>query len=100
MLEFLIWVLAVYGCTTIITQSKLFKNSRDTWHEFMVSRGMDWAADFPTCPMCVGFWAGIAIGISLPLAPNLFLDGCIGSAVCWILHVAFVSLCHGRGLKL
>lgn len=85
-----LWALIVFGLTTIITQSKLFRPVRRLFQEVTGST-------FLQCPMCIGFWAGVGLALVriTPIDSTLwgaFLSGCASSAVCWIGYVVLVRL--------
>jgi len=77
-----VWSLVAFGITTIISISKIFKPVRE-W----VSERNQFISDMIACSMCLGFWVGILLSLTL-YSPtgNFFFDACLSSAVCWILY--------------
>lgn len=78
----------MYGVTLVITGSRIFAPVRTRvfrdWH-------------FVRCPMCVGWWVGLAVGLagygaaawgSWPAVAQAFA----GSGFCWVTHVVLVRL--------
>lgn len=100
MIQFL---LATYGLTLIVTQSKIFRPVRGLF-EGTSNRLLKFFGDMLHCPMCFGFWSGIfwsrfwpAVAISdLPRwetgTLNILAAGCVSSAFCWIVRVALHRL--------
>lgn len=85
-----IWAMAVFGLTTIVTQSKLTRRFRERFQAWTGST-------FFSCPMCVGFWAGVGLALmdTTPIDTTpwgVFLSGCAASGVCWIGYVALSRL--------
>lgn len=88
----LAWALVTYGITLVITGSKVAAPLRRL---FSFSETL---SHFLTCPMCVGFWVGVALtafGLgplsgSLPVAA--ILNGFASSALCWSAHVVLARL--------
>lgn len=87
----IIFFLACYGITNIVTTSHIFEPLRQA----LMKRSPDFFGKLIQCSMCFGFWAGAAVswaglyshklGITLI---NPFMDACASSAVCWILYTA------------
>lgn len=111
--NFIIWSLAVFGTTNIITVSALLKPFRD-WIQFkeiikdetgkitgVTSRKWALPGKLVNCPMCVGFWAGMFWSImEYSPAYNLILestrsnfytqtlfDAFLGSITSWMLYL-------------
>ena len=72
-MEFIIYILAVYGMTYIITKSFLFQSFRDLFikHKYL--------SYLVNCPVCMGFWVALIIYF-LPF--NFILYPLAGSAIC------------------
>lgn len=86
------WALAVFGFTTIVTQSSLLAWVRRLFRRATRSR-------FLECPMCVGFWAGVLSSIlgwtpvALPSSVmTTLVAGFASSGICWIGYVVLVHL--------
>jgi len=73
MLEFIIFLLAAIGLTTILTQSSLFKFLQKRFKLFR-------------CSMCCGLYSGCIIWFlqNLTLDIEIILYGFIGSYVCFL----------------
>ena len=95
LVEFLVFLLACFGVTNIITISRLFARARRKLAEDSV-----WAGHWIRCPMCVGVPVGIAwrltgLGWGPPTLPwpiDLFLAGTVSSGWCWVLYVGLQRL--------
>jgi hypothetical protein len=96
---FLVFTLASYGCTQILTVGSIFKSIRPQHHFFH-------------CAMCIGFWVGIImynvfLFISLFILPKLWLalwTHCVLAPVWYMPSIfllyllgAFVSGCISSG---
>ena len=86
-LDFLRFVIIVYGLTNIVTTSYLFKPIRTRLKSFNTYLG-----EMIKCSMCFGYWAGVLISflgvdpISHPNSIlNLILSGFVGSAIGWLM---------------
>jgi len=89
-----VWVLAVYGTTAIVTESKLFAPLR-AW----TSRRWPWLGTLLGCAMCFGWWCGAGLSCLgwsptagvvpgwWPIWLRAIVDGAAASAVCWGLAV-------------
>ena len=94
-LEFLLFLLACFGVTNILTISRLFAGARRK-----LAEASDWAGHWIRCPMCVGVPVGIAwrlagLGWGVPTLPwpiDLFAAGAISSGWCWALYVVLQKL--------
>jgi hypothetical protein len=89
------WLLIVYGTTLAITGAKVTAPIRR-----LFSRSPE-LARFISCPMCVGFWVGLAVSFALPqICPVqagfwLFVhlaNSFAALAACWIFHVILAKL--------
>jgi hypothetical protein len=97
------WALAVYGTTTIVTESKLFAPLRAG-----VSRRSAFLGTLFSCAMCFGFWVGAAysmLGLSLvagsspawwPIWLRAITDGAAGAGVSWILAMGVGTVNEAR----
>ena len=65
-MNLLTFILACYGATMIVVYGKIFEKIRPTYHFFH-------------CPMCMGFWVGVANWFMLEVPFNVFIAGCISS---------------------
>lgn len=95
-MEFLVWVLMCYGTQNILTNGKIFDAGKD-WLEKRASRVSLMLLEMLDCPMCCGTWVGFAMSLAwsptvacfnAPFALNVFLDGMISSACCWLISLA------------
>jgi len=99
----LVWVLAVYGTTAIVTESKLFAPIRA-----LASRRWAWLGSLLGCAMCVGWWCGAALSV-LGWSPTagavpawwprwlrVILDGAAASGACWGLAVVVGTALEAR----
>jgi hypothetical protein len=94
-MDLLVFVLASYGATNVVTAGRLFAGLRSRLAAFSPLLG-HWA----TCPMCLGFpvgvlWSalGLGPGTALGTARDLAAAGAISSGACWLLRV----LAHALG---
>jgi hypothetical protein len=90
------WVLVTYGTTLAVTGSRIAEPCR-RW----LSTHWAWGGKLVGCPMCVGFWVGLASWFALPrLCPvqgaAWYLaapaNGFAGLAACWTCHVVLKRL--------
>ena len=92
-MDFLYWVLASFGITTIISVSKIFKPVR----EFIGTKSK-FLGELLACSMCTGFWVGVFLSLAY-YSPtgSIFFDACVSSACCWLLYCAtwFTTLRFG-----
>ena len=64
-MELLIYLLAGFGITTIVTKSKIFEPLRD-WLDTGSNRlSKNFWGFLIVCPMCIGFWCGVIQSILL-----------------------------------
>jgi hypothetical protein len=90
----IVWGLVVHGITQIVTVSRIARPVREAAPPPLRA--------FLSCPMCLGFWVGLALSLSglSPLAPfvswpglaRAVADGAAASAVCWAAHVLLARL--------
>ena len=89
-MELITFILTSFGITYIIVYGGIFKNMREYLEE-----NYPFFGDLVGCPMCFGFWSGVLVSIfyvsptpeSFIPYGDVFFDGCLSSASCWILHV-------------
>jgi hypothetical protein len=88
----LYFILASYGLTQLLVYGRVFNRIRP--------RGYFWS-----CPMCMGFWAGVFLCVINPWTElfsfelsviNLFICGFISSGTSYVLNMIFGD----SGLKL
>lgn len=96
LIVFLVFILASYGCTQILTVGSIFKSIRPEHHFFH-------------CAMCMGFWVGITLYniflfASTFIFPELWMAQCVLAPVWYIPSIfllyllgAFVSGCVSSG---
>jgi len=123
LVDVLVWIIAVYGMSTIIVHSTLFEPVRNfltysgvvTDEEGnlveMVKRNFTLPGKLINCILCMGFWVGVFWGLlvwspadSIFLRPNneltLFLkglfSGCLGSATTWLIYLKVFPLMEGK----
>lgn len=86
-----VWSLACYGVTLIITGSYLLSGVRRR-----VASLSTFLGKLVSCPMCTGFWVGVAIPVRVINAGHPALDallsGAASSAVCFAAHVTLAKL--------
>ena len=85
MIDFLIFLLACYGATSIIVWGSIFNKIRPT-HKFF------------SCHLCVGFWVGVFFALVSPYMglfnysfglTYAFTMGCVSSGFSYIAGVTF-----------
>jgi hypothetical protein len=93
-MDLLVFVLASYGVTNIVTAGRLFAGLRSRFAALSQMLG-HWIR----CPMCVGvpvgvLWtlAGLRPGTCLGGIADLAAAGAISSGSCWLLSVAAHAL--------
>jgi len=94
----LLWILVTFGITLIITTSELFNPLRWTMRKISGFLGR-----FFSCPLCIGFWAGILANFFW-MSPTEYLwninwgyehmitDGLLGAASSWCLYKFFTRM--------
>lgn len=88
MLEFVAFIFACYGLTSILMYSSLFEKLRRKFN-----------VDFFKCPLCIGFWSGIVVYSLFAGAFDLgilLIYGMISSGTTYILDKLFGD----NGLKI
>jgi hypothetical protein len=72
MIEFLFWVLTVYGIGVLLAYSTIMEPVRSFFAKrYNTSNLGKWGWLFMNCPMCTSFWAGmglVLLGVTSPLA--------------------------------
>ena len=58
-MDFLYWVLASFGITTIVSVSKIFKPVRD-----FAETKSKFLGELLACSMCTGFWVGVFLSLA------------------------------------
>tara|TARA_R100001591_G_scaffold93485_1_gene99369 strand:+ start:99 stop:410 length:312 start_codon:yes stop_codon:yes gene_type:complete len=96
----LIWILAVYGMTTIIVSSTIMEPVRN----FVTSK-IPPLGKLVNCMLCTAFWAGVFWGM---LYWNPFCEaeghwilhalftGCFGSATSWLIYLKLYPMMQGK----
>ena len=80
--EFTIWALVCFGMSFAITHSKVFYPLRE-----LASRIHPMLGYFFNCPMCMGFWCGLLLGLVWISATGFFiLDGFLGLSCSWLFY--------------
>ena len=89
-----VFLLASYGVTNIVTASRLFAPLRAR-----LAQRSAWLGHWIHCPMCVGVPVGLGwrlLGLELGTASawplELAASGAVSSAWCWIVRVALHRL--------
>ena len=83
----LIIILASFGLTIIVTQSKIFKPVREIAGLFSLK-----LRDMLECPMCFGFWSGMICFFLKFIQIDFLLYGFIGSAVGYVGYLLIKEL--------
>ena len=95
----ILWILAVYGMTTIIVSSVLFQPIRKRVEKIAPLHKLI------NCMLCMGFWVGVFWGglfwdpfsNANALYPmRLLFDGCLGAATTWIIYLKMYPLMYGK----
>jgi len=76
--DFIIFLMSSAGLTAIIVGSHIFSVPRD-----FLSEKSESIAVFLGCPMCVGFWVGLIMSMTLPFFVNVFMAGFSASLFSW-----------------
>lgn len=85
----ILFILAVFGASFIVTQSFLFERIRNLFNKYRYIQYL------LSCISCFSFWMGVLIGIflcpvnTIYIILNLFLCGCIGSGASTIIYNIF-----------
>jgi hypothetical protein len=93
-MQLLVFLLACYGVTNIITISRLFRGVR-AW----IGRRSETAGHWIECPMCIGVPVGAAwslVGLTPPAdlgyAGNAIVGAAVSSGWCWMVRVVMHRL--------
>lgn len=101
----LIWIMAVYGMTTIIVSSTIMEPVRK-----LVTSVVPPLGKLVNCTLCMAFWSGVFWGMlywhpfsqseeyyrdSHYLLDALFA-GCLGSATTWLIYLKMFPLMQGK----
>jgi len=86
------WIITSFGISLVITQSKIFKSTRER-----IALASKFLGELVKCIMCTGFWVGITLSLLFNLGPNIsaisikpiriFADGFATSGIVWIIYV-------------
>jgi hypothetical protein len=81
-MSLLFFILCAYGLTQILTYSKLFEPLRPDYYFFH-------------CPMCIGFWSGVAIFLLNPFTELFTFDVTVVNALLlgWLSSGTSYALC-------
>ena len=95
--RFLIFLLAIYGTTNIITSGKIFEGLRRK-----IEKISDFWGYWIKCPMCMGLWVGaffsvmgwtpVIHGWASSRLNSVVIYGLVSSGWCWIVRVVLHSL--------
>jgi hypothetical protein len=93
-MQLLIFLLASYGVTNIVTSGKIFE-----WLRKLLDRRSKVLGYWIKCPMCMGLWVG-TVWCLLGLGPGSHLSrwmdvavaGTVASGWCWIARVVLARL--------
>jgi len=84
----LTWILVSFGITIAVTTAAIFKPVREK-----VGIVHPLLGKIVKCPMCFGFWSGIILNLFWKsITGNIFLDGCLSLATCWLLYCVCLKL--------
>lgn len=87
MFNLITFILVVYGITTTIVQSKIFKPVRNALSS------VPFVSEIIKCMMCSSFWVGLVVsftGVSVlanTIPFSYIFDSFIALATTWIIHV-------------
>tara|TARA_R100000231_G_scaffold103000_2_gene76500 strand:+ start:1341 stop:1652 length:312 start_codon:yes stop_codon:yes gene_type:complete len=96
----LVWIMAVYGMTTIIVSSTIMQPVRNVISSWIPPLGK-----LVNCMLCMGFWAGVFWGTLYwnPFSQaeghwllHALFSGCLGSATTWLMYLKVYPLMHGK----
>jgi len=90
-MRLLTFILICYGATNILCFGSIF----DPLRRRLDRLGNAMLTEFLRCPMCVGFWTGLAVSLVGQGVTRPFFDGCIASGGCYLLHLLSEFL-YGR----
>jgi hypothetical protein len=82
MLHIILTIICVYGICNILSNGSIFNSFR----EYLKDKS-EFLHTLITCPMCLGFWVGIGLGLFYgPFAWWNPLNGPFYSATTWMIH--------------
>lgn len=81
LVDFLMFLMSSAGLTAIIVGSHIFSVPRD-----FLSEKSENIKVFLNCPMCVGFWVGLFLSMTLPFSVNVFTAGFSASLFSWAVY--------------
>ncbi len=96
LIQTVLWSLAIYGITQIITEASIFENVRNFLTDSN-NRIFNFFGKLVSCFLCASVWVSFLLSVwvfspSLFFWPYLsigsfFIDGMIGSTIVWFLHI-------------
>lgn len=120
MIELLIWILAVYGTTTILVSAKITEPLRN-WVKFsksweneegkkcVIERENEFAkfcSKILACFLCTGFWVSIFWSIFVWSPSSIYMinwnplrllfDGCVGACCVWTMFLYLSPKTQGK----
>lgn len=117
LVNFLVWILGVYGMSTIIVHSNIMRPVRDflnykdrEYDEYgnlvkATIRKFDFFGKLVNCILCMGFWVGVFWDTFYwsPLVfsyANWFISalfaGCLGSGTTWLIYLKVYPLMSNK----
>lgn len=107
-LEFIVWILCVYGAVNGFAFSNLLANFRNwiSYSKITTDEKGNFKGDLRTnqvsklltklmyCPMCLGAWVGVFMSLiwKSPSGGNIIVDFFLGSCTSWIMYLALHKL--------
>jgi hypothetical protein len=82
----LVWVLVVWGVTSVINSGRILRSVREYWLPPSTFLG-----DFIRCPQCVGWWVGLSVSLFLHLGPGRAVSQLPGGVAVVVIADAFAS---------
>tara|TARA_Y100000296_G_C4957808_1_gene149447 strand:- start:18 stop:308 length:291 start_codon:yes stop_codon:yes gene_type:complete len=80
--DFLIWILAVFGAANGVAVSNLCAPFRELVKDWF------FLGKLVFCPMCLGFWfGGLASLLTFSPTGHLLMDCFLGSSTSWIIYI-------------
>tara|TARA_R110000751_G_scaffold169953_4_gene276647 strand:+ start:252 stop:563 length:312 start_codon:yes stop_codon:yes gene_type:complete len=100
LVEVLVWIVAVFGTTTIVVNSTIMEPVRN-----LITKLVPLLGKLVNCFLCTSFWIGV-FWATLHWDPfhqhgaNAFLSalfaGCIGSGASWIMYLKIFPLMQNK----
>ena len=96
----LVWVLAVYGMSTIIVSSTIMEPVRN-----LITKTVPPLGKLVNCMLCMAFWCGMFWGmfywnpfskVEASIYLHALFAGCFGSATTWLIYLKFFPLMSGK----